>query len=63
MVFTARDGRRTRMENVFLRGTQVRLALLPDILQSAPMFKKLAEAAKPAAPSFPKAKMHCSQWH
>lgn len=46
VVFTARDGRRTRMENVFLRGTQVRLAQLPDILQSAPMFKKLAEAAK-----------------
>jgi len=46
VTFTARDGRRTRMEHVFLRGSQVRLVVLPDILQSAPMFKKVADAAK-----------------
>jgi small nuclear ribonucleoprotein D3 len=46
VTFTARDGRRTRMETVFLRGSQVRLVLLPDVLQAAPMLKKVADSAR-----------------
>ena len=42
---TAVDGHVTRLEQVFLRGSQVRLIVLPSILQSAPMFRKVAEAA------------------
>ena len=38
---TGRDGRVTKLENVFLRGGQIKFVVLPDLLKSAPIFKKV----------------------
>ena len=42
---TKRNGKHFRMEQVFVRGSQVRFIVLPDILQNSPMFKRLAQQA------------------
>lgn len=39
---TARDGKVTKVTNVYLRGKCVRFIALPDLLKSAPIFKKVA---------------------
>ena len=36
---TARDGRVTNVEQVFIRGSMIRFFILPDMLKNAPMFK------------------------
>lgn len=36
---TARDGRTTNVEQVFIRGSMIRYFILPDMLKNAPMFK------------------------
>ena len=36
---TARDGRVTQIEQVFIRGSMIRFLILPDMLKNAPMFK------------------------
>lgn len=36
---TARDGRVTQVEQVFIRGSMIRFLILPDMLKNAPMFK------------------------
>src|SRR4051794_36386354 len=36
---TLRDGRTHTLENVFVRGSQIRFVILPDMLKNAPMFK------------------------
>lgn len=41
---TAADGRVSKLEYVYLRGSQVRLMVLPDLLKQAPMFKKVQQA-------------------
>lgn len=38
---THRDGRVTPLEHVFIRGSTVRMFILPDILANAPMFKRV----------------------
>lgn len=38
---TARNGRVTKLEQVFLRGGQVKLVVVPDLLKNAPIFKKV----------------------
>lgn len=38
---TRRDGRVTPLEHVFIRGSTVKLFILPDILASAPMFQRV----------------------
>lgn len=38
---TARDGRVLKMENIYLRGGHIKLIVLPDLLKSAPVFKKV----------------------
>jgi small nuclear ribonucleoprotein D3 len=38
---TARDGRISRLEQVFLRGGNIKFIVLPEILKSAPIFKKV----------------------
>lgn len=44
---TARDGKLSQMEHCFIRGSSVRLVVVPDNLQHAPFFKTLmALAAK-----------------
>ena len=45
----ARDGRVSKLEAVFLRGSQVKFFVLPDILKNAPMFKKVQAMQKPQA--------------
>lgn len=35
---TARDGRLSQMEQVFLRGSQIRFIVIPDNLRNAPFF-------------------------
>merc|ERR1711990_703146 len=37
---TARDGRTSKLEQVAIRGSQVRFMILPDMLKNAPMFKR-----------------------
>lgn len=41
MTMTGRDGRVLKMENVFLRGGHVKFIVLPELLKSAPIFKKV----------------------
>uniref|UniRef100_A0A914CCV4 Sm domain-containing protein n=1 Tax=Acrobeloides nanus TaxID=290746 RepID=A0A914CCV4_9BILA len=41
---THRDGRINTLENVFVRGSQVRFCVLPDMLKNAPMFKNIGRA-------------------
>jgi len=38
---TARDGRVSRLEQVFLRGSMIKFVVLPELLKSAPIFKKV----------------------
>ena len=45
---TARDGKITKMEQVFLRGSAVRLFVVPDILKNAPVFAAVAEVGSKA---------------
>lgn len=45
---TLRDGRTQTLENVFVRGSQVRFVILPDMLKNAPMFKNIGRAQKGA---------------
>ncbi|KAJ1636574.1 hypothetical protein T492DRAFT_835271 [Pavlovales sp. CCMP2436] len=41
---TAKDGKVTTLAACFLRGSQVRFIVIPDILKNAPVFQKVAEA-------------------
>lgn len=41
LTFTARDGRVSEIEHVFIRGSKVRFLILPDMLKNAPMFKRV----------------------
>lgn len=38
---TSRDGRISRLENVYLRGGNIKFIVLPELLKSAPLFKKV----------------------
>lgn len=42
VTYTRRDGKVNHLDFVFLRGSKVRMFILPDILACAPMFKRLA---------------------
>lgn len=39
---TQRDGRVTHLDRVYIRGSHVRLFIVPDMLKNAPMFKAKA---------------------
>jgi small nuclear ribonucleoprotein D3 len=41
VTMTARNGRVTRLEHVFLRGGQIKFIVVPELLKSAPIFKKV----------------------
>lgn len=41
VTLTARDGRVTKLQHVYLRGSKIRFMILPDMLKNAPMFKRL----------------------
>eukprot|EP00172_Hildenbrandia_rubra_P001814 Plantae.Rhodophyta-Hildenbrandia_rubra.ctg24237.p1 GENE.Plantae.Rhodophyta-Hildenbrandia_rubra.ctg24237~~Plantae.Rhodophyta-Hildenbrandia_rubra.ctg24237.p1 ORF type:complete len:120 (+),score=5.64 Plantae.Rhodophyta-Hildenbrandia_rubra.ctg24237:66-425(+) len=49
VTWTRRDGKVTPLAHVFIRGSQVRFMVLPDILSNAPMFKRV-EALKEGKP-------------
>ncbi|ORX59537.1 Sm-like ribonucleo protein [Hesseltinella vesiculosa] len=38
---TARDGRVSQLDQVYIRGSSVRFFIVPDMLKNAPMFKQL----------------------
>jgi small nuclear ribonucleoprotein D3 len=38
---TARDGKVSHMEHIFIRGSRVRFVIVPDMLKNAPMFKRI----------------------
>eukprot|EP00919_Chromeraceae_sp_WS-2016_P036706 GHVR01087184.1.p1 GENE.GHVR01087184.1~~GHVR01087184.1.p1 ORF type:complete len:122 (+),score=27.85 GHVR01087184.1:46-411(+) len=38
---TARDGKASTLEQVYVRGSQIRFFIVPDMLRHAPMFKQL----------------------
>uniref|UniRef100_A0A7S1C9Q8 Small nuclear ribonucleoprotein Sm D3 n=1 Tax=Bicosoecida sp. CB-2014 TaxID=1486930 RepID=A0A7S1C9Q8_9STRA len=44
VTFRARDGRISKLEHVYLRGSQIRFVVLPDMLKEAPIFKKVQSA-------------------
>jgi len=54
ITMTARDGKVTNLEQVFIRGSQIRFLILPDMLKNAPMFrpKSKAKGLATGKPSF-----------
>ncbi len=45
---TARDGKLFTLEQVYLRGSQVRFIIIPNMLRNAPMFKRFTSQTKKA---------------
>lgn len=43
VTFTARDGSTRQLEAVYLRGSQIRFVVLPELLKNAPMFKRVQQ--------------------
>ena len=43
---TARDGKTAYLEQVYLRGSQVRFAIVPDMFKNSPMFKRVRNLAR-----------------
>eukprot|EP00347_Sterkiella_histriomuscorum_P011127 403373657 len=43
---TGKDGRQYHLDQVFVRGSQVRFIIIPDMLKNSPMFKRIANQAK-----------------
>ncbi|THG12331.1 hypothetical protein TEA_001518 [Camellia sinensis var. sinensis] len=46
ITFTAKDGKVSQLEHVFIRGSKVRFMVIPDMLKNAPMFKRLESRIK-----------------
>ncbi|CAG5105218.1 Oidioi.mRNA.OKI2018_I69.chr1.g1931.t1.cds [Oikopleura dioica] len=44
---TYRDGRSAHLSNIFIRGSQVRFAILPDMLKNAPMLNVDKKSKQP----------------
>lgn len=42
---TARDGQQSKLETVYIRGSMIRFIIVPDLLQQAPMFKRVGPNA------------------
>jgi small nuclear ribonucleoprotein D3 len=51
---TSRDGRVSHLEQVYVRGSHVRLFILPDMLKHAPMFRPKTLAKTRAAHTVPR---------
>ena len=43
---TRRDGKQLHFDQVFVRGSQVRFIIIPDMLKNSPMFKRISNQAK-----------------
>lgn len=46
---TAKDGRVSRLENVFIRGGNIKFIVLPELLKASPLLKKIQAMKKPEA--------------
>lgn len=46
VTMTARDGRVSKLEQVYLRGSHIKLVVLPDVLKNAPVFKPVQKMKK-----------------
>ena len=42
---TARDGKQSHLDSVYVRGNMIRFMVVPDMLQQAPMFKRVGPNA------------------
>ncbi|KAF7728124.1 small nuclear ribonucleoprotein Sm D3 [Apophysomyces ossiformis] len=42
---TARDGRVSQLDQVYIRGSHVRFFIVPDMLKNAPMFRRVGPGA------------------
>ncbi|KAH0920247.1 hypothetical protein HID58_027907, partial [Brassica napus] len=40
ITYTAKDGKVSQLEHVFIRGSKVRFIVIPDMLKNAPMFSR-----------------------
>ena len=49
VVHTAREGRVLRLESVYLRGSQIRFVVLPEVLKGAPLFQCVSSPLRPIA--------------
>lgn len=45
---TSTDGKMSHLNQVYLRGSQIRYIIIPDMLKNAPMFKKIKNQTKAA---------------
>lgn len=45
VILTARDGKQTHLDSVYIRGSMIRFIVVPDMLQQAPMFKRVGPNA------------------
>ncbi|WZZ69212.1 hypothetical protein YC2023_080582 [Brassica napus] len=41
ITYTAKDGKVSQLEHVFIRGSKVRFIVIPDMLKNAPMFNRV----------------------
>eukprot|EP00588_Corethron_pennatum_P012981 CAMPEP_0194276958 /NCGR_PEP_ID=MMETSP0169-20130528/9415_1 /TAXON_ID=218684 /ORGANISM="Corethron pennatum, Strain L29A3" /LENGTH=117 /DNA_ID=CAMNT_0039020805 /DNA_START=132 /DNA_END=485 /DNA_ORIENTATION=+ len=46
VILTARDGRVSKLHAVYLRGSNIRFIVLPDVLRDAPLFNKVRKMKK-----------------
>ncbi|KAJ3181771.1 small nuclear ribonucleoprotein Sm D3 [Geranomyces variabilis] len=46
ILVTQRDGRQSQLEQVYVRGSQIRFFIVPDMLKNAPMFKRIGVKGK-----------------
>ena len=46
VTLTGRDGRITKLEQVYLRGGQIKFIVLPDALKQSPIFKKVQQLSR-----------------
>jgi small nuclear ribonucleoprotein D3 len=53
VVHTGRDGKVTKLEHVYIRGSQLRFAVLPELLKNAPIFKNVQSFAEKKAKPLP----------
>jgi len=53
VVHTGRDGKVTKLEHVYIRGSQLRFLVLPELLKNAPIFKMVQLIAEKKAKPLP----------
>ncbi|KAK3255413.1 Small nuclear ribonucleoprotein SmD3b [Cymbomonas tetramitiformis] len=46
ITYTAKDGKVSQLEHIFLRGSKIRFLIIPDMLKNAPMFKRIDPKTK-----------------